>query len=121
MAIIRESVQKELSYSQVANELLVSVSAGVSVPFILVAFNFDRVKAWWAILVKHTSRMKRSAAISAFILVVLLVSLAVVLSQPLGAAVKTGAAVAISLLTIIALAFIVISYYSPSWARMNKW
>lgn len=93
---------------------LVSVSAGVSIPFILVAFNFEKVIAWSKWVVARMRRARLAASLTACVMVILFVALAVILSQPLENGIKAGVGIGLGLLSLTAVAPLVLMY-------VNRW
>lgn len=92
-----------------------SVSAGVSIPFILIAFNLEKVAAWPR---KFYDAIKDGYEVTTFMTIVCLVifiSLAVVLSQPLAAPIKGSIGAALGLLISVVLIAILI------WKKGRHW
>ncbi|KAI0448320.1 hypothetical protein F5B21DRAFT_149359 [Xylaria acuta] len=87
---------------------LLGISAGLSVPFIFIAFNQDRFAGWVALIRYH-----RGAALIVAALLVLAVLLIVVLTSSLDSMVKVGAAVGTALLGFFAVIAILIYRFAP--------
>ncbi|KFA70940.1 hypothetical protein S40288_10226 [Stachybotrys chartarum IBT 40288] len=93
--------------------IILSVSAGVSIPFMLVAFNLEKVQTWpkkAMQLIRHT-RTSVNAVMGA-IIVGTLVALAVVLSQPLGEGIRAGIGLVLGLMAVVAIATIIGTRYN---------
>ncbi|KAH6955850.1 hypothetical protein BKA56DRAFT_231914 [Ilyonectria sp. MPI-CAGE-AT-0026] len=109
---VNESGKMAMSY---VLPIILSVSAGVSIPFILIAFNLDKVAAWPR---KFYDAIKDGYEITTFMTIVCLVifiSLAVVLSQPLAAPIKGSIGATLGLLISVVLIAILI------WKKGRHW
>lgn len=80
-----------------------SVSAGVSIPFILVAFNFDTVTKWSNYVGTRFKASRELWLYMGLLLLVLAIALGSVLSQPLAAQIKVGVGIGLSFLLFIVL------------------
>ena len=90
-----------------------AVSAGVSIPFVLVAFNFERLIKWSRLIIKRSRAAGIATSMMASVVVVLIIALGVVLSQPLETGIKVGIGIGLGLLAATAVAAIFIS----NWVR----
>ena len=97
--------------------LIVSVSAGVSVPFVLIAFNLERVKAWPRTVLYWTRAAPLASACVGVIFLVVIVGLAATLSQPLAPAVKAGVGIGLAFLATAAALTILLSRHARHWNR----
>lgn len=89
-------------------EITVSVSAGVSIPFILLAFNFDKVFNWCKSIIMWAKTARLVLGLMASVILILIIALAVTLSQPIDAGIKAGVGIGLGLLVVIALVFLFI-------------
>lgn len=87
-----------------------AVSAGVSIPFIFIAFNLEMVLRWARVIVARAKNAGLAMSLMASMILILVVALAVVFSQPLEAGVKSGVGIGLGLLCVIALASLFISH-----------
>ncbi|XDG08902.1 hypothetical protein ABKA04_008517 [Annulohypoxylon sp. FPYF3050] len=88
--------------------IILSVSAGVSIPFILLAFNFDKVFNWCKSIITWAKTARLLLGLMASIILVLIIALAVTLSQPIDAGIKAGVGIGLGLLVVVALSFLFI-------------
>ncbi|KAI0895389.1 hypothetical protein F4806DRAFT_80154 [Annulohypoxylon nitens] len=88
--------------------IILSVSAGVSIPFILLAFNFDKVFNWCKSIIMWAKTARLVLGLMASIILILIIALAVTLSQPIDAGIKAGVGIGLGLLVVIALIFLFI-------------
>ncbi|UNI22508.1 hypothetical protein JDV02_008392 [Purpureocillium takamizusanense] len=91
--------------------IILSVSAGVSVPFVLVAFNLESVKSWPKSAITWVKGAPFVSTCVGIILLVTIVALAATLSQPLAPAVKAGVGVGLALLAMGTIVTLLVSRY----------
>lgn len=84
--------------TRVLTALAVAVSAGLSIPFIFIAFNLETVLKWTSLLVKRAKKARSMVLLMVALILVLGIALAVTLSQPLEAGIKAGVGIALGLL-----------------------
>lgn len=75
----------------------VSVSAGVSVPFVLIAFHVDKVK----VFIRHVRGQRLMLGMLGIVSLTVFISLAIILSQPLGLGIKGGMGIGIGLVALM--------------------
>jgi len=93
----------------------VSVSAGVSVPFVLVAFNLERVQSWPKSAIAWVRGAPLASACVGVILLVVIVALAATLSQPLAPAVKAGVGIGLALFATGTIITLLVSRHAREW------
>lgn len=90
------------STTTIANALLVSISGAVSIPFVLVAFNQDRIAAW---LKNHG----KTSALWAVILTLSTILLAVLWTRDIASGINAAVTVTLVLLIVVG-AFVQLLY-----------
>ena len=93
---------------------IVSVSAGVSIPFVLIAFNLEAVNRWTSLIIAWAKRERFAIFVTALIILILVIALAIILSQPLESGIKAGVGIGLGLLAAIAIASLFISHWVRS-------
>lgn len=94
-----------------------SVSAGVSIPFVLIAFNLERVLNWSNQVIERAKHSKVGAGMISIISLVVFISLAIILSQPLELGIKAGVLIAVGLLASMAVVSLLMfhMFHSKPW------
>ena len=87
----------------------VSVSAGLSIPFVLIAFNLETVNRWSSQIIARVKREPVVLLVTVSIIIIAVTALAIVLSQPLGAGIKAGVGIGLGLLAAVGLVALFLS------------
>lgn len=87
----------------------VTVSAGVSIPFVLLAFNFEKVITWPSQAMEWLRQGALAMSIIVTTVAIVIIALAVILSQPLSSQIKAATCLAIGLIAVVIVVSILIS------------
>jgi galactitol-specific phosphotransferase system IIC component len=95
----------------------VAVSAGVSIPFVLMAFNLEVVLDWSNQVIARAKHSKLAVGMISLVTLVVFISLAIILSQPLETGIQAGVLIAVGLLSSMA----VISLFMFHMFKSKGW
>jgi hypothetical protein len=97
--------------------IILAVSAGVSIPFVLMAFNLEAVLDWSNQVIARAKHSKVAVGMISLVTLVVFISLAIILSQPLETGIQAGVLIAVGLLSSMA----VISLFMFHMFKSKGW